>query len=139
MTYCDKSVLAHECGNKDCKKCYAMPPSLNKDCKCEEMSCKKDCIRKHTCHTYWCEKCQPDKGEEWYITEVRKFANSKTLESLLHKVRNATEKEIVEKIEKGFDSFLLQDWSGEYEVYDEINRLKKQILASLSPQLEETK
>ncbi len=55
------------------------------------------------------------------------------------KVRNATEKEIVEKIEKGFDSFLLQDWSGEYEVYDEINRLKKQILASLSPQLEETK
>lgn len=35
------------------------------------------------------------------------------------------------KINKTFDSFLLMDWSGESEVYDEIERLKQQLLAHL--------
>lgn len=30
-------------------------------CECAEMSCKIDCSKKHTCHTYSCEKCQPVK------------------------------------------------------------------------------
>lgn len=29
MTYCDKSVLAPECNNKDCKECYPMPTKCN--------------------------------------------------------------------------------------------------------------
>lgn len=39
--------------------------------------------------------------------------------------------EKVEKIEKGFADFNLQDWSGEGEVYDEIDRLKQEIITIL--------
>lgn len=41
--------------------------------------------------------------------------------------------EMVKKIEKGFDEFLLQDWSGEVEVENEIERLKGIIISSLNP------
>lgn len=30
-------------------------------CECEEMTCKVGCTKKHTCHSYWCEKCQPER------------------------------------------------------------------------------
>ncbi len=40
--------------------------------------------------------------------------------------------EMGEEIERVFDGFLLQDWSGEKEVYDEIERLKIGLLSTLN-------
>ena len=45
----------------------------------------------------------------------------------------ATEEEIRKRLEKKFSSFLLTDWSGENEVYTEINRLKNDLLSTLTP------
>lgn len=30
-------------------------------CNCKEMTCLENCTKKHTCHAYWCEKCEPEK------------------------------------------------------------------------------
>ncbi len=30
-----------------------------KECKCEEATCKNDCTKNHTCHVVWCDKCKP--------------------------------------------------------------------------------
>ena len=29
-------------------------------CNCKEMTCLENCTKKHTCHAYWCEKCEPE-------------------------------------------------------------------------------
>lgn len=33
-------------------------------CECEEMSCNFPCHKKHTCKTFWCEKCQPKRYQK---------------------------------------------------------------------------
>lgn len=30
-------------------------------CTCEKMTCDIPCNKNHTCHTYWCEKCKPER------------------------------------------------------------------------------
>lgn len=37
---------------------------MNKECQCEEISCKIGCLKKHTCKTFWCEKCKPSPKEK---------------------------------------------------------------------------
>src|ERR1035437_10632301 len=32
-------------------------------CTCKENSCLSDCNRRHTCKTFWCEKCRPQTEE----------------------------------------------------------------------------
>lgn len=51
------------------------------------------------------------------------------------KSHNSAIKSCMEESEKNCDSFLLKDWSGESEVYGEIERLKKQVLDSLKKKL----
>ncbi len=43
----------------------------------------------------------------------------------------ALDRERVEQTRGVFDQFTLQDWSGEGEVYDEIERLKNQVLTNI--------
>ena len=50
----------------------------------------------------------------------------------IEKVYNASRSELKERIEEKFESFCLQDWSGESEVYEEIKRLKNSIIPLLT-------
>lgn len=65
-----------------------------------------------------CAKRKAEKVADWWIAKLK--AQDKI-----------AREEIVKKIEKGFDEFLLQDWSGEVEVENEIERLKGIIISSL--------
>lgn len=45
--------------------------------------------------------------------------------------RQSELEEIRSKVKSEFENFTLMDWSGEGEVYEEIERLKKQVLSTL--------
>jgi hypothetical protein len=47
-------------------------------CKCEAMSCVAPCNRNHTCHVFWCEKCQPDKFKDVYRKEEKNISQGNT-------------------------------------------------------------
>ena len=52
------------------------------------------------------------------------------LENFINQEISDLKKSIREEVEKEIDvNFRLEDWSGEYEVYQEIERLKQQILS----------
>lgn len=58
------------------------PNKEEKKCECAEMSCKTPCSQNHTCKTFWCEKCQPEKyssplpEQEWENGFDDKFVNT---------------------------------------------------------------
>lgn len=60
------------------KKSFNELYELITPCDCLEKSCQKDCTRKHTCHTYWCDKCCEARGlpksmtQEEYEDEKKK-------------------------------------------------------------------
>ena len=54
------------------------------------------------------------------------------ISTLLSQSHQQGRMEMAEEIERVFDGFLLQDWSGEKEVYDEIERLKIGLLSTLN-------
>jgi len=75
------------------------------------------------------------KGEKYLLfTAVNNTVHiipDKKLKELIHQAI-AEDREIVKgKIEKQFGDFLLKNWSGEEEVYSEIDRLKTDLLSSL--------
>ncbi len=48
--------------HKQC--CLCDTPCKEEECNCEEMTCQKDCDKKHTHKGFWCPKCHPERYSE---------------------------------------------------------------------------
>lgn len=101
-------------------------------CNCEQMTCKVDCQRKHTCHVYWCEKCRPEEYQEGTKEEKPKCPGCRTFNTVgVHSfscsVRN--EKVVVSVTPK-------EDWKEEFrEYFDKTLKPKKPTMKNLDREL----
>ena len=73
---------------------------------------------------------------ELIVSNVPYAVIHEDIKSFIKQVEQDTEKRVVGEIEKCFDEFLLMDWSGEAEVYSEIERLKETIKTNLKSKYE---
>jgi hypothetical protein len=77
------------------------------------------------------ERFSPEWWNGFGTTEDINKQGIEAIKSHLHNSQLKLLEAVKAMIEVNCDSFLLQDWSGEQEVYEEIKRLKKQLLSSL--------
>jgi len=66
------------------------------------------------------------KGYDGYLSDI---------DESIHQAVAEERERVVGEMRKGFGEFSLQDWSGEAEVYSEIDRLKNDLLSFLDKPL----